>query len=45
MDKKLTRESEPEEYWRSEAEQEGKSPWADPIAWVGILGRHISFAL
>jgi hypothetical protein len=34
---KLTRESEPEEYWVSEREKAGKSAFSDPLAIIGIL--------
>ncbi|GAB4821205.1 hypothetical protein N2152v2_008251 [Parachlorella kessleri] len=37
-DKKvLTREDEPDEYWASAREKEGKSPWTDPLAIIGLL--------
>ncbi|PSC68056.1 hypothetical protein C2E20_8345 [Micractinium conductrix] len=37
-DKKgIRREDEPEEYWTSEAERAGKSPFQDPLAQIGIL--------
>lgn len=31
-----SREEEPEEYWRSEAEAAGKSPFSDPMAWAAL---------
>jgi hypothetical protein len=34
--KKITREEEPDDYWISEAEKSGKSPWQDPMAWAGL---------
>jgi hypothetical protein len=34
---KLTRENEPEEYWTSERERQGKSAFTDPVALIGVL--------
>lgn len=35
---RITRENEPEDYWRSDAERQGKSPWQDPMAWAALSG-------
>lgn len=35
--KGLKREEEPEEYWSSERERKGESPFKDPIALIGLL--------
>jgi len=43
--KKLTRESEPEQYWQSEAEKEGKSPFEDPMAIAALSGLVIPFTI
>eukprot|EP01023_Acetabularia_acetabulum_P022816 TRINITY_DN223_c0_g1_i1.p2 TRINITY_DN223_c0_g1~~TRINITY_DN223_c0_g1_i1.p2 ORF type:complete len:113 (-),score=18.57 TRINITY_DN223_c0_g1_i1:233-571(-) len=43
-DKKfITREEEPEEYWKSAAEKAGKSPLQDPLALIGILSIFFPF--
>lgn len=34
----LTRDAEPDQYWQTKAEAEGKNPAKDPMAIVGILG-------
>jgi len=33
----LKREDEPEEYWSSERERKGESPFKDPLAIIGIV--------
>ena len=38
---KLTKESEPQEYWKSKAEREGKTPWQDPL----VISLLVSFVL
>ncbi|KAI7836127.1 hypothetical protein COHA_009957 [Chlorella ohadii] len=35
--KGIRREDEPEEYWSSKGEREGKNPLSDPLAQIGIL--------
>uniref|UniRef100_A0A7S1SK87 Uncharacterized protein n=1 Tax=Tetraselmis chuii TaxID=63592 RepID=A0A7S1SK87_9CHLO len=42
-EKTLTREAEPEEYWVSEAEKEGKISFEDPTAWIGITAIFFPF--
>mmetsp|Transcript_6569 Transcript_6569/g.22626 ORF Transcript_6569/g.22626 Transcript_6569/m.22626 type:complete len:124 (+) Transcript_6569:65-436(+) len=34
----LSRDSEPEEYWMDKNTKEGKSPWKDPMALIGVFG-------
>jgi hypothetical protein len=43
--KVLRREEEPEEYWKSEREREGKSAWSDPLAVIGILAIFFPFVV
>lgn len=43
--KGLTREDEPEEYWSSERERKGESPFKDPVALIGILAILFPFVL
>lgn len=33
----LKREEEPEEYWSSERERKGESPFKDPLAVIGMV--------
>eukprot|EP00884_Botryococcus_braunii_P022742 jgi/Botrbrau1/9151/Bobra.160_3s0023.1 len=35
--KTLKREEEPDDYWQSEAEKRGDSPFKDPLAIIGII--------
>mmetsp|Transcript_24530 Transcript_24530/g.53569 ORF Transcript_24530/g.53569 Transcript_24530/m.53569 type:complete len:116 (-) Transcript_24530:306-653(-) len=42
---KITRKSEPEEYWTSESEKEGKSPLEDPMAIAAISGILVPFLI
>lgn len=37
---KLTKESEPQEYWKSKAEREGKTPWQDPLV-ISLLASFV----
>ncbi|KAI3426494.1 hypothetical protein D9Q98_008860 [Chlorella vulgaris] len=39
----LRREDEPEEYWKSQAEKDGKSPFEDPLAQIGLLAIFFPF--
>jgi hypothetical protein len=41
--KGLKREEEPEEYWSSERERKGESPFKDPIALIGLLAIFFPF--
>lgn len=43
--KQITRKDEPEEYWMSEAEKEGKSVFSDPMAIAAIMGILIPFLI
>ena len=43
--KGLKREDEPEEYWSSERERKGESPFKDPVALIGILAILFPFIL
>jgi hypothetical protein len=43
--KGLKREDEPEEYWSSERERKGESPFKDPVAIIGILAILFPFIL
>merc|ERR1711988_1182918 len=43
--KKLTRESEPDQYWMSEMEKEGKSPFQDPMAIAALTGLIVPFTI
>lgn len=43
--KVLRREDEPEEYWTSEAERKGVSPWKDPLALIGIAAIFLPFVI
>lgn len=33
----IRREDEPDEYWSSKGEREGKNPMSDPLAQIGVL--------
>ena len=33
----ITREEEPDQYWMSEGEREGRNPMADPLAIIGLV--------
>ncbi|KAI8475845.1 MAG: hypothetical protein J3K34DRAFT_517018 [Monoraphidium minutum] len=45
-DKKfLSRDEEPEEYWSSKGEREGKSVMSDPLAVIGVLAIFFPFLL
>jgi len=35
---KLTRDAEPDQYWMDKNTKEGKSPFEDPMAIIGIFG-------
>ncbi|EFN56280.1 hypothetical protein CHLNCDRAFT_145155 [Chlorella variabilis] len=39
----LRREDEPEEYWTSQSERDGKSPFQDPLAQIGLLAIFFPF--
>jgi len=41
----ITKEQEPEEYWISKAEREGKSPMQDPLAYIGLLAIFVPFII
>ncbi|KAL4444590.1 hypothetical protein ABPG77_002407 [Micractinium sp. CCAP 211/92] len=41
--KGIRREDEPDEYWASKDEREGKSPFQDPLAQIGILAIFFPF--
>lgn len=43
--KKLTREAEPEEYWRSKSEVDGANPFKDPIAIIGVVAILLPFVM
>eukprot|EP00667_Euglena_gracilis_P023059 EG_transcript_25913 len=42
---KITRETEREGFWLSEAEQQGLSPWQDPLAWIALTGIFVPFVI
>lgn len=41
----ITREEEPEEFWQSKDEREGKSPMKDPLAISAIIGLLVPFVI
>jgi len=41
----LTREEEPEQYWKSKGEEAGSNPLKDPLALIGILAIFFPFIL
>jgi len=41
----ITREEEPDEYWRSKGEREGANPLADPIAIIGLIAIFAPFVI
>ncbi|KAK9845243.1 hypothetical protein WJX81_000968 [Elliptochloris bilobata] len=43
--KPITREAEPEEFWQTKAEREGKSAWKDPLAIIGLLAIFFPFVV
>jgi hypothetical protein len=45
VEPKLTRETEPDQYWQTPSEAKGESPVKDPLAIIGILGIFFPFIL
>jgi len=43
--KGLSREDDPDDYWMSKDERDGKSPFQDPLAWAAIAGLIVPFAI
>lgn len=41
----ITREEEPEEFWQSKDEREGKSPLQDPLALSILFGMAVPFVI
>jgi len=41
----ISREDEPEDYWMSKDERDGKSPLEDPLAWSAIVGLLVPFII
>eukprot|EP00467_Chlorarachnion_reptans_P014676 CAMPEP_0114511658 /NCGR_PEP_ID=MMETSP0109-20121206/14523_1 /TAXON_ID=29199 /ORGANISM="Chlorarachnion reptans, Strain CCCM449" /LENGTH=68 /DNA_ID=CAMNT_0001691217 /DNA_START=330 /DNA_END=536 /DNA_ORIENTATION=- len=41
----ISREDEPEDYWMSKDEKDGKSPFEDPLAWAAIAGILVPFII
>mmetsp|Transcript_3182 Transcript_3182/g.4785 ORF Transcript_3182/g.4785 Transcript_3182/m.4785 type:complete len:152 (+) Transcript_3182:52-507(+) len=41
----ISREDEPDDYWMSKDERDGKSPLQDPLAWSAILGLLVPFTI
>lgn len=42
---KITRETEPDEFWQTPSEAKGENPAKDPLAIIGILGIFFPFIL
>lgn len=43
--KKLTRETEPDQYWISKGEREGANPMKDPLAIIGLIAIFTPFVI
>jgi hypothetical protein len=42
---KLTRETEPDEFWQTKSEAKGENPAKDPLAIIGVLGILLPFII